>query len=89
LYVPNTFSPNGDGRNDIFYAYGAEIKEYEMWIFNRWGQLIFTSDQINYGWDGTYRGADSQIDTYVWKVRFKETSGREGEILYGHVNLVR
>jgi gliding motility-associated-like protein len=89
LYVPNTFSPNGDGRNDIFYAYGAEIKEYEMWIFNRWGQLIFTSGQINYGWDGTYRGADSQIDTYVWKVRFKETSGREGEILYGHVNLVR
>lgn len=88
LYVPNTFTPNGDGINDYFYAEGEEIEEFEMWIFNRWGELIFTSESLNNGWDGRVNGVISQIDTYVWKIKFKEYSGKDGEI-YGHVNLVR
>lgn len=88
LYVPNSFTPNGDGKNDIFYAIGEEIAEFEMFIFNRWGELIYESDDIFEGWDGKYKGIDSQIDTYVWMVKYIEVNGEEGEAI-GHVTLVR
>ncbi len=52
LYVPSAFSPNGDDINDVFYAYGEDIFSFEMRIFNRWGEQIFFSQDINEGWDG-------------------------------------
>ncbi len=88
LYVPNTFTPNGDGINDMFFAFGQEIETFEMWIFNRWGELIFTCDDLSIGWDGTYQGDVVQIDTYVWRIKYKEYAGKEGERI-GHVNVVR
>ena len=88
LYVPNTFSPNGDGYNDGFGAWGTEVAEFRMYVFNRWGEEIFTTDKLDGRWNGTYHGVDSPIDTYVWKVEATEISGRKRNAV-GHVNLVR
>ena len=52
LYAPNSFSPNGDGNNDVFLAQGNGVKSFEMQVFDRWGGLVFKSSDIKYGWDG-------------------------------------
>ncbi len=88
IYIPNTFTPNGNGLNDYFLASGTEIDTFEMLIYNRWGQLVFTSNDILTGWDGTFKGEESPIGTYVWKMSYREFSGKEGKAI-GHVNLVR
>ncbi|MBK7384521.1 MAG: gliding motility-associated C-terminal domain-containing protein [Flavobacteriales bacterium] len=88
LYLPNTFTPNGDTYNDTFGALGKEIKDFELMVFNRWGELIWTTNQLGGRWDGTYHGVESPIDTYVWRVKAIEFSGRLHEAI-GHVNLVR
>ncbi len=88
LYLPNTFTPNGDGFNDFFYALGKEIKDFELLVFNRWGELIWSTKQLAGRWDGTYNGVESPIDTYVWRVVATEFSGRYHEAI-GHVNLLR
>lgn len=88
LYLPNTFTPNGDSYNDTFGALGKEIQDFELMVFNRWGELIWTTNQLSGRWDGTYRGVESPIDTYVWRVKAIEYSGRLHEAV-GHVNLVR
>jgi gliding motility-associated-like protein len=88
LYVPNTFTPNGDGVNDFFGARGEEIAEFQMDIFDRWGELLHTITGIDGRWDGNYRGEPCPIGVYVWKFRATERSGhvRAGT---GHVTLVR
>jgi len=88
LYVPNTFTPNEDGKNDFFFARGEEIQTFHLMIFDRWGELIFQSYNIDTGWDGNYKGEPAQIDTYVWKIQYSESSGKKA-LVYGHVNLVR
>jgi gliding motility-associated-like protein len=65
FYFPNAFSPNKNGRNDVFTGYGAGIKSYRMRIFDRWGLLVFESSDINTGWDGTYKGVDAPSDSYI------------------------
>lgn len=88
LYVPNTFTPNRDGLNDFFLAFGTEIKEFEMLIFNRWGEQIFRSTSLQEGWDGTHRNQKCPIGVYAWRIIYTENSGKEG-VLIGHVNLLR
>ncbi|MBL7939617.1 MAG: gliding motility-associated C-terminal domain-containing protein [Flavobacteriales bacterium] len=88
LFVPNTFSPNGDDVNDVFGAWGKEIKTLTMMVFNRWGELIWTGGSLDAKWDGTYGGQQSPIDTYVWRIDVEELIGKK-RTLYGHVNLVR
>ena len=88
LFVPNTFSPNGDDINDVFGAWGKEIKTLSMMVFNRWGELIYTGSSLDARWDGTYSGQQSPIDTYVWRIDVEELVGKK-RTLYGHVNLVR
>ncbi len=89
LYVPNTFTPDNDGINDVFRAYGDHIREFRMEIRNRWGELIFVSEDIEEVWDGSVRGGDHyvQIDTYVWTIWFDTKDGMEK--LVGHVNVIR
>ena len=70
LYVPNTFTPNSDGINDFFEIKGEEINTFEIWIFNRWGELIYNTKNMSNYWDGTYKNSLVQIDTYVWKSSF-------------------
>lgn len=66
LDAPNAFSPNGDGINDIYLPVNFGMKEFEIKIYNRWGQLIFYSNDPSIGWDGTYEGKDQEMDTYVY-----------------------
>ena len=71
FYIPNAFSPNGDGYNDYFYGSGTGIKKYDLWIFDRWGNMIFHGLDLNDKWNGKANaGSDiAQTDVYVWKVR--------------------
>jgi gliding motility-associated-like protein len=74
FFIPNAFSPNGDGTNDTFFGKGKGIIQYELMIFDRWGNFIFYADDINKGWDGKANGgaAIAQQDTYVWKVNLTD-----------------
>ena len=88
IYVPNTFTPDGNGHNDYFFPQGGNIKEYHMIIFNRWGEVVFESYNLNGKWDGTYGGEKCKDGTYVWKITYTDISNNKKEIV-GHVNLLR
>jgi gliding motility-associated-like protein len=88
LYVPNAFSPNGDGKNDYFVVMGEEIVKFKMRVFDRWGLQIFYSENMNFQWDGKFKGDVVQIDTYVWKIEYEDSWGRLGTLI-GHVSVIR
>ena len=101
LSVPNAFSPSssstgGDWRKDpdnnrVFYPYTTHpeaVSEFEMLIFNRWGELIFESTSIYDGWDGSYRGKSSPQEVYVYKIKLKWENGQSFEKM-GDVTLFR
>lgn len=90
FYIPNTFSPDGDGVNDSFSGKGIFINEFEMTIFDRWGNLIYQTNDINKPWDGkANRGADgAQADVYIYN--FKLTDLKMAKHNYkGIVTLLR
>ncbi|MCW3125076.1 MAG: sprB, partial [Bacteroidetes bacterium] len=68
VYVPNAFSPNGDGANDEFIVYGEGIKTIKMTIFNRWGEKVFESNDQSQGWDGSYKGVQQPPGVYIYIV---------------------
>ncbi len=69
IYIPNSFSPNNDGRNDSFYCTGNGLLSIDMDIFSRWGGLVASEHGINVGWDGTYGDGPAQEDTYVYVIK--------------------
>lgn len=90
-YVPNSFTPNGDELNNIFKPIlsGAVSSEgYTLYIFNRWGELLFESHNKDVGWDGTYGNKRSIPDTYIWKLEFKYEPTLKKYAFHGHVNLL-
>ena len=91
IYVPNAFTPDGDGKNDVFLPIvaGIDPNSYEFFIFNRWGELIFETDVVGKGWDGTYRGKLSQQDVYVWKIKARNALTGQEKVYYGHVSLLK
>ncbi|MFN8712368.1 MAG: PKD domain-containing protein [Bacteroidota bacterium] len=92
LFVPNAFTPDGDGDNDIFLpvGIGIETAEFEFYIFDRWGNLIFTSDNPAFGWDGRANGGSdiAQIDTYVWRIIYRDVTGSKQD-KHGIVTLIK
>lgn len=70
FFVPNTFTPNSDNLNDIFLAYGTNITDLKFYIFNQWGELLFYSTSLEYGWDGTFKGQACKQDVYVWLAQY-------------------
>jgi len=97
--VPNGFTPDlsgpGDGfydplalDNNIFYAITKYVEEFHMTIFNRWGEMVFESFDLKYGWDGYYKGKISQQDVYVWKIELRFINGDEYKSM-GDVTLIR
>jgi gliding motility-associated-like protein len=68
LFCPTAFTPNNDGTNDIFYVIGANVDKFQLLIFNRWGDIIFESNDMSYGWDGTVNDNKVQQDVYVVKI---------------------
>lgn len=64
--IPDAFSPNGDGENDVLYARGFGVKTMSLTIYNRWGQKIFVGTELSMGWDGTFKGAKQPTDAYAY-----------------------
>lgn len=88
LYVPNAFTPNGDGKNDAFFAKGESVAEYEMIIYDRWGNQLFRTEEVFGEWDGTTNGIETPLGVYVWVIRAKPFARPLVE-KRGHVTLVR
>lgn len=75
IWIPSAFTPNGDGRNDIFNIFGnIKSKDYALEIYNRWGELIFLSNDPKLGWDGKYKGKSVQDDLYIYKLQCRINS---------------
>jgi gliding motility-associated-like protein len=87
MYIPNTFTPNGDGLNDTFGISGEAINEFSMRIFNRWGQLIFETSNANQRWDGTLQGEKASEGTYIYKITAKGPTGIK-QTREGNFNLI-
>jgi gliding motility-associated-like protein len=88
-YIPNAFSPNKDGLNEVFNMRGvAYTKRFNMQIFNRWGELLFESQDIEQGWDGTYQGQAVPPGTYVYKIQYVDLNGRSMQ-KFGDLTLLR
>ncbi|HVV56450.1 MAG TPA: gliding motility-associated C-terminal domain-containing protein, partial [Mucilaginibacter sp.] len=71
------FTPNGDGKNDILYVYGTIVKSIKFYIYDQWGELIFTSNDQSYGWDGTYKGNKEPVGVYVYYVEVIADDGKK------------
>jgi gliding motility-associated-like protein len=88
LYVPNAFTPNGDGLNDVFKAsYGENITKFKMEIYNRWGQKVFESNDMTKGWDGTYQ-QNMLKGVFVWIIKY-DSVDLKNQIMKGTVVLIR
>ena len=90
--MPNAFSPNGDGLNDIYQPVTEKesIPNYHLCIYDRWGKLLFESKVIHTGWDGKSKGNHCPKGTYVYRVQYTlETLPPEEMVLYGSFVLVR
>jgi gliding motility-associated-like protein len=90
IYIPNSFSPNRDGINDVFKVYGEELSNFSIMVFNRWGQQIYMSYDMENGWDGTTQLSDKSVDqgVYVYVIRVTDDQGFEHKF-EGSVNVIR
>ncbi|HWY97750.1 MAG TPA: gliding motility-associated C-terminal domain-containing protein, partial [Bacteroidia bacterium] len=88
VFVPDAFSPNGDGENDVLYVYGRCIKILDFMIFDRWGNKVFETTEITFGWDGKYNGQLMNTGVFVYTLKalmFDNSSVTKK----GNVNLIR
>ena len=88
IFVPNVFSPNNDGKNEVLYAYGNYIEKLEMRIFNQWGQQVHMITDHHNGWDGKYKGTPQPVGVYMYIVKATMTDGRKIQ-LKGSNTLIR
>lgn len=88
IFTPTAFTPDKDGINDIFVPKGKFFTEFEMTVFNRWGEIVFHSSDINNGWDGFYKGETAKQDSYAYLIKAKDNRGRE-KVYKGTVTLLR
>ncbi len=90
IYVPNAFTPGGNIKNPVFYAYGLGIADFNMTIYSRWGQILYESDDIYEGWDGTINGNEAQRGVYVWTIKYTtDIDPTNVHKMIGHVTLLR
>ena len=89
VFVPSAFSPNGDNHNDLFNVIDKYVDQLIfIRVYNRWGELLFETDDINGGWDGTFKNVDQEMDSYIYHIKVVLTTGPEVE-LSGNVLLLR
>lgn len=88
IFVPNAFSPNGVGKNELLYVYSNYIQTLEMHIFNQWGQKMITITDKNQGWDGKFKGSPQPVGVYVYVLKAVMTDGRQIN-KKGSITLVR
>jgi len=94
FYVPNTFTPDGDAFNETFmpvFTAGFDPYNYSLYIYNRWGEMVFESHDASIGWNGRYglNGDVCQDGTYTWKIEVKRKSTDERKMFVGHVTIIR
>jgi gliding motility-associated-like protein len=87
VFIPNSFTPNGDGRNDVFKIYSNLVTAMDLKIFSQWGQQVFATTALNDGWDGTYKGKPQPMGVYIYAVRLTLVDGTES-VRKGSVTLV-
>jgi gliding motility-associated-like protein len=87
LYIPNTFTPNNDKVNDVWYIQGTCLGELSCLIYNRWGEKIRELRDIKEGWDGTYKGASVPDGVYVYLIELETQNGTINKA--GHITLFR
>ncbi|RYY53644.1 MAG: gliding motility-associated C-terminal domain-containing protein, partial [Chitinophagaceae bacterium] len=88
FYIPNAFSPNNDGKNDVFRVYGTAVQSIDLRVFNQWGELLYESKDKNQGWDGRYKGVIQPVGVYPFGIKVTFYDGRV-ITKKGLVNLVR
>lgn len=88
IYIPNAFSPNGDGQNDILFVRSNTIRELDFRIYNRWGEEVFVSSDLHTGWDGKHRGDACETGVFVYALRAKMKNGSEVR-RNGNITLLR
>ena len=84
VFFPTSFTPNGDGLNDVFMPLGGGIEKFKLEIYNRWGNMIYSTNSMSQPWDGNDHGQDN----YIWKVSLKDNGGVDREMI-GSVTLLR
>ncbi len=91
IYIPNTFTPDNNELNQTFdiFISGIDLVSYNLKIFNRWGEIIWESFDVNTSWDGTYNGLLVPFGTYNWQLTYREVSGGENIVKTGSVNVVK
>lgn len=85
IFVPNAFTPNSDGINDMFLAVGIQVYNYKLIIYNRWGETVFVSDDFKLGWNG----ADAQVGTYFYELSCQNAKGTKSFYKKGLIELLR
>lgn len=88
MMIPSAFSPNNDGKNDHFNVVGSGIQDYRLDIYNRWGELVFTTNNTAFGWDGTYNSQQQNVGVYTWHLTGSLVTGVKIE-KSGNVTLIR
>jgi gliding motility-associated-like protein len=88
VFVPNTFTPNGDGKNDILFVRGIKVDEVYFAIYNRWGEKVFDTNDKSKGWDGIYKGRPADVGVFGWYLKVKCINGEES-FRKGNVTLIR
>lgn len=92
FFIPNTFTPDGNEFNNTFlpvFTSGFDPSDYQLTIFNRWGETVFESFDFEIGWDGTYHDGFVEDGTYVWKIEFGARKDDSRVVQVGHVNMIR
>jgi gliding motility-associated-like protein len=77
IFVPNAFTPNGDGKNDIIYVRSQSIKSLKFYVYSQWGELLFSATDQNSGWDGTFKGTKEPVGVYVYYLTAEMFNGHE------------
>ncbi|MDP1799791.1 MAG: PKD domain-containing protein [Bacteroidota bacterium] len=88
VFVPNTFTPNGDGKNDILYVRGLKVDEIYFAVYNRWGEKVFETTDKTKGWDGIYKSRPADVGVFGWYLKVKCINGEEN-FKKGNVTLIR
>jgi len=88
VFIPNTFTPNGDGKNDVLYARSSFIYDIHLVIADRWGQIVFETNDITKGWDGNFNGKPCNPDVFGYFITYKCNNGKES-FKKGNVTLIR
>lgn len=89
LFIPNAFTPNGDAINEFFAPKGKGITSFTMKIYDRWGRLLFESNDIAKGWDGTIKGTACPADVYFYAIAYKVKKNNTNKQVSGNVTLLR